>query len=84
MSLRGVTVVAVLWVLSLFAVGTIVYGQVYAINPVTPHVVAGPNFGIRIEGEQNGVPVGMPVVQIDGKWVTVTFGTADGKTNLKR
>lgn len=84
MSLRNMTVIALLWVLSLFAVSAIVHAQAYGINPVTPRVIAGPDVGFRIEGEQNGVPVGLLVVQIDGKWVPVKIGTADGRTQLLR
>jgi hypothetical protein len=84
MSKRAIGIVAVLWVLSLLAVGKIVQAQVYQIQPVKPYVVSGPNFGIRIEGTENGVPVGLPVVQIDGKWVPVKFGSADGQTKLLR
>ena len=82
MSLRSITVIALLWVLSLLAVGTVVYG--YAINPVTPRVIAGPEFGFRVEGEQNGVPIGLPVLRIDGEWVPVKIGTADGRGRLLR
>ncbi len=85
MSTRTIRVVALLWVLSLLAVGTIGYAQtsgraqVYMTNPVSPTVVAGPDFGFRIEGEQNGVPVGLPVVRVNGQWVEVKIGSASGK-----
>ena len=84
MSLRNMTVIALLWLVSLFAVGTIVSAQAYRINPVTPRVIAGPEFGFSIDGEQNGVPVGLPVVKIDGKWVAVKIGSADGGPKLLR
>jgi hypothetical protein len=73
-----------LWVLSLLAVGAVVQAQVYRIEPVAPRVIAGPDFGFRIVGNENGVPVGLLVVQIDGKWVPVKFGTVDGQSNLLR
>ena len=72
MSVRRIVVLAVLWVASLVAVATIARAQVYGINPLPePRVVFGPDFGFRIEGEQNGVPVGPLVVRINGKWVEV-------------
>jgi hypothetical protein len=77
MRIRSVVIVAVLWVLSLFAVGSIVRAQVYRVNPVAePRIVAGPDFGIRVEGERNGVPVGLLVIRIDGEWVEVQVGSA--------
>jgi hypothetical protein len=80
--MRRWLLVGTLWVLSLFVVAGLVYAQVYATNPVTPKIVAGPDFGIRIDGEQNGIPVGLPVVKINGQWVTVKFGTSDPKATL--
>jgi hypothetical protein len=63
------------WVLSLLVVKSVVSAQAYAINPVTPRVLSGPDFGFRIDGEQNGVPVGMPVVRVDGRWIEVKVGS---------
>lgn len=76
MSKRSLALVAVFWVFSLLAVASFVRAQAYAINPVPPRVLSGPDMGIRVEGEQNGVPVGVPVVRIDGQWVEVKFGSA--------
>ena len=84
MSRRTLGIVAVLWALSLLAVAGIVHAQAYSIQPVEPYVVSGPNFGIRIEGTQNGVAVGLPVVQVDGKWMPVKFGTLHGQPHLLR
>ena len=83
MSIRTMTIVALLWVISLFAVGKIVHAQAYVVNPVTPTVVAGPDVGIRVHGEQNGVPVGMPVVRIKGQWVEVKLAPAQGPNLLR-
>lgn len=71
MSKRAIGIVAVLWVLSLLALKSVVSAQVYGINPVTPRVLFGQDFGFRIEGEQNGAPVGVPVVRVDGRWIEV-------------
>jgi hypothetical protein len=84
MSKRATGFVVGLWLLLLLAVAGLVQAQSYRINPVTPSVIAGPNFGIRIEGTENGVPIGVPVVQIGGKWVPVKFGAVDGQTKLLR
>jgi hypothetical protein len=79
MSKRAVAIVAVLWVLSLLVVKSVVSAQSYGINPLTPRVLSGPDFGVRIEGEQNGVPVGTPVIRVDGRWIDVKIWT--GQTN---
>ena len=84
MSIRRIAAVAALWVASLLLVGTIAKGQSHSINPLPePRVVSGPDFGFRIEGEQNGVPVGLPVVKINGKWVQARIGSTKGP-NLVR
>lgn len=79
MTSRSIALVGVLWVLSLFAVTSLVRAQVYAINPLPPRVLSGPDFGIRIEGEQNGQPIGVPVVRINDKWVEIKFGSPQTK-----
>jgi hypothetical protein len=45
------------------------YAQVIAVNPVTPTVLAGGDFGFRIEGDRGGTPVGELVVKVNGQWV---------------
>ena len=74
MSMRAIGTVAALWILSLLVVASIVRAQSYRVNPVTPRVVSGADFGFRIEGEQNGVPYGVPVLRMDGEWIAVRFG----------
>lgn len=75
MSMRAIGVVAAVWILSLLAVASLVHAQWHPANPVTPRVIAGADFGFRIEGEQNGVPIGVPVVRINGEWVAVRVGS---------
>jgi hypothetical protein len=83
MTTRILFTVALLFVLSLFAVGTIVKAQVYGVNPIPdPKILSGPDFGIRVEGEQNGTAVGRLVVRINGKWVDAQIGS--GKSNIVR
>jgi hypothetical protein len=80
MPVRRIAVLAVLWIASLFAVAAIARAQVYQMNPLPePRVVSGPDFGVRIEAEQNGVPVGPLVVRINGKWVEARIGKVDGR-----
>lgn len=82
--IRRIGVLAVLWIASLFVVAAIARAQVYQMNPLPePKVVFGPDFGIRIEGEQNGVPVGPLVVKINGKWVEARIGSVNNR-NLVR
>jgi hypothetical protein len=79
MSIRATGVLAALWILSLLLVASIVHAQSYRVNPVPPRVVTGADFGFRIEGEQNGAPVGVPVVRINGEWMAVKLGAAQGE-----
>jgi hypothetical protein len=84
MPVRRIVVLALVWVVSLLVVATMARAQVYRMNPVPePKVVFGPDFGFRIEAEQNGVPVGLLVVNINGKWVEVRIGS-NNPTKLVR
>jgi uncharacterized protein (DUF58 family) len=71
MSVRAIFGLALLWVLSLFAVASVAKAQVFELpRPLPePRVVAGPDFGFRVEGDLRGTPVGKLVVRIDGKWI---------------
>ena len=83
MPVRTIFVLAMFWVVSLFAVGTIANGQSYGINPLTePKILSGPDLGFRVEGEQNGAPVGRLVVRINGRWVEASSNP--GAHPLKR
>lgn len=84
MPVRRIVVLALAWVASLLVVATIARAQSYPINPLPEaKVLFGPDFGIRIEGEQNGVPVGPLVVKINGRWVEARIGSVNS-TNLVR
>ena len=84
MPVRRIAVLAIVWVASLLVVAAIARAQVYPINPLPePKVMFGPDFGIRIEGEQNGVPVGPLVVKLNGKWVEARLGSVSS-TKLVR
>jgi hypothetical protein len=84
MPVRRIVLFAFLWIASLFVVATIARAQVYRLNPLPePKVVSGPDIGIRIEAEQNGVPVGPLVIKINGEWVEARIGSVNGKHLLR-
>jgi len=69
---------AILWALSLVAVGVISSaaqgrrGQPppgFQMLTEAPTVVSGNDVGFRIERTQDGIPVGRVVVRVDGRWV---------------
>jgi hypothetical protein len=47
-----------------------------AVRPVTPRVLAGGDFGFRVEGVKGDTPVGRLVVQVNGQWVPVEVSSA--------
>jgi hypothetical protein len=84
MSARRIVALAVLWGASLLMVAALTQAQVYQTHPLPePRVVFGPDFGLRIEAEQNGVPVGPLVVKINGKWVEARIGSANSTKLLR-
>jgi len=85
MSVRTILSLAVLWVLSLFVVGSIVKAQVFELpRPLPePRIVTGPDFGFRIESDQGGVPVGKLVVRVDGKWIEARVGALPGTRPIR-
>jgi hypothetical protein len=74
MSVRSIALAAVLWAISLFAVGTIVRAQVLNQFP-EPTIVSGTDFGFRVEAQQNGALVGKLVARVNGKWVEAHVGS---------
>ena len=80
MSVRTMVSLAVLWVVSLLVVATAVKAQVYEPpRPLPePRVVAGPDFGFRIESEQSGAAVGKLVVRVNGTWIEARVGSLPG------
>jgi hypothetical protein len=58
------------------AAGAVIGAQGYTASPLSkPQVVAGPDLGLRIDGDQNGRPVGTLVIRVNGKWVEARLGT---------
>ena len=74
MAIRSMVLVAVLWVVSLFAVGAVVRAQAINKFPV-PRVLSGADFGIRIESQRDGVLIGPLVVRVNGEWVEAQAGS---------
>jgi hypothetical protein len=66
-------VIGLLWIISLFTVGSIVRAQIP--NPVTPKVLAGADVGFRVEATQGDRVIGQIVVKVNGKWVEATLGS---------
>jgi hypothetical protein len=71
---------AVVWALSLLAVGAISssaqaqrpggrLGLPFSLITEGPAVVSGNDVGFRIERTQDGIPIGRLVVRVDGRWV---------------
>jgi hypothetical protein len=78
MSLRSTLSLALVWVLSLFVVAAVVKAQVFEIRPLPePTIVSGADFGLRIEGDQNGTPVGTLVVRVNGQWIEARIGSVN-------
>ena len=76
---------AILWALSLLAVGALSSsaqvgrqlpggpaGLPFSLLTETPIVVSGNDVGFRIERTQDGIPVGTVVIRVDGRWVDTT------------
>jgi hypothetical protein len=65
--------IAILWALSLVAVGALTsHAQVSPRRErptELPTIVSGSNVGFRIDRTKDGLPSGRLVVQIEGKWI---------------
>jgi hypothetical protein len=69
-SIRRYTLLVILWLTSLLAVGA--WGQSSA-QPDT-RVISGSDLGFRVERlDAKGSPVGSLVVRVNGKWVEPSF-----------
>ena len=84
MSLRALVSLAIVWVLSLFVVGSAVRAQFEIPRPLAePRIVSGPDFGFRIEGDQSGTAIGKLVVRVDGKWIEARVAAVAGLHRIK-
>jgi hypothetical protein len=66
MTIKSRCVVALLWLVSLIAVGTVVAAQT---RREAGGVISGDNIGFRPEGWNGKARTGTFVVQINGEWV---------------
>ena len=72
MSVRAWVGIALLWVVSMFAVGA---AQVLKpTTPVPPKVLSGADVGFRVEGTQADQVIGQVVVKVNGVWVDAVVG----------
>ena len=75
MSFRVLVMLVVLWLTSLFAVGTVARTQLYGLEPLPePVVMSGSEIGFRVEGWNGHEPVGRVVIRVNGEWVAPQFG----------
>lgn len=76
MSIRSWTVVGIVWVMSLMAVGAIASAQAQLWRSIPePRVLAGPDVGFRVEGLRGEVPTGTLVIRVNGEWVEAQIRT---------
>jgi hypothetical protein len=77
--MKNMMLLAVVWVVSMFAAGVWSYAQVPLPQPAPrspgateqPTVIAGPDLGFRVDGHKGTTPLGRFVVRIDGQWVEI-------------
>jgi hypothetical protein len=77
--MKKMLLLAVVWVVSMFAAGVWGYAQVPLPQPAPrlpgasgqPTVISGPDLGFRVDGHKGNTPLGRFVVRIDGQWVEI-------------
>ena len=77
--MKNMMLLAVVWVVSIFAAGAWGYAQVPLPQPAPrspgateqPTVISGPDLGFRVDGHKGKTPLGRFVVRIDGQWVEI-------------
>jgi len=70
MTFRATVILVVMWLTSLFAVGTLARGQAYQFSPLPePIVVSGSDIAFRVEGWLGHDPAGRLVIRMNGQWV---------------
>ena len=68
MTVRAWTIVAVLWLVSLAAVGSITYAQSPQPAPAPPNMITGTDLGFVVEHQKGGIAFGQLMVRVDGQW----------------
>ena len=71
MSIRNRLILAVVWLISLVAVGTA--QAPFWVLP-EPKVLFGDDVGFRVEGVRGKVPTGVNVIKVNGNWVEAQVG----------
>ena len=71
MSIRNRLILAVVWLISLVAVGTA--QAPFWVLP-EPKVLFGDDVGFRVEGVRGKVPTGVIVIKVNGNWVEAQVG----------
>ena len=75
MTLRRWSLLGLLWVFSLLAVGAVASAQVRVWRPVPePKVMSGADVGFRVEGFRGDTPSGTIVIRVNGAWVEAEIG----------
>jgi hypothetical protein len=77
--MKRMLLLAVVWVVSMFAAGVWGYAQVPLPQPAPrlpgtteqPAVISGADLGFRVDGHKGMTPLGRFVVRIDGRWVEI-------------
>ena len=68
MTIRAWTLVALLWLVSLAAVGSITYAQSPQPAPISPNMITGTDLGFIVEQQKGDVAFGQLMVRVDGQW----------------
>jgi hypothetical protein len=68
MTIRVWTLVGVLWLVSLAAVGSITYAQSPQPAPALPNMMTGTDLGFVVEQQKGGIAFGQLMVRVDGQW----------------
>ncbi|MEQ1870703.1 MAG: hypothetical protein ABL961_11825 [Vicinamibacterales bacterium] len=62
---------ALVWAVSLIAIGVAAAALTLAQGAPDKRVVSGSDLGFRVESDRNGVPTGRFVIRVNGQWVEV-------------
>jgi hypothetical protein len=74
---------AIVWAVSLFAVGAISSSAQAPLQPglrfgfltQSPIVISGNDVGFRIDRNDDGIPSGRLVIRVDGRWIDTGLAT---------